>query len=110
MSDFLQLFGVLGVLVWFLYYTTKTVIPNIHKQNNELISKIIADHKEAQIAVTEKFDVNLREERDARRTEIREEREFRAAEIKEERTLRKQEMDEMMDAIRSVNRPHIETK
>lgn len=90
-SEFVQQFGVLGILAWFLWYTTKVTIPNIHKHNNDLIEKIISDHRNTISEVTQRFSDDLRGERDARRLEIT-----------EERQLRKQEMQEIHDAMKSI--------
>lgn len=86
-----QSFGVLAALVWFMYYTVRFTIPSLNRSNNELVGKIVADHRETINDMTTRFDVNLKDERDARRIEL-----------VEERQLRKIEMNELAEAIRSI--------
>lgn len=101
-AEIVAQFGVLGILAWFLYHTTSTVIPGINRENAESVkavnekhassvNSIVTDHKATILDLADRFDRNLREERDARRIEI-----------SEERKLRQMELAELASAMREV--------
>ena len=73
--------GVLGVLVWFMFYTTTKTIPTLNTQHAarldsaqkthaEQIDRLVAAKNSAIQRMTEEFSQSLREERVARREEI----------------------------------------
>ena len=51
--------GVVGALVWYLYWNTTRTIPELVRQHSETMDKISSN-----------FTVNLREEREQRRQEL----------------------------------------
>lgn len=61
--------GVAAILAWFLWYTTSTLIPGMHREHTAANEKLHAEH----LAVTERicdlFTESLREERDLRARE-----------------------------------------
>lgn len=83
-SNLIPQLGVLGVLVWFLYYTVKVTIPTLNKENNDTIESIVGHHRLTVADLTTRFDQNL----------------------KEERVIRQQEIKDLSDAIRNIHRPH----
>lgn len=74
--------GVLSILVWFLHHTVKYTIPELNEKNNQTIQQVVADersaraemtrsHRETVKELTEKFDLNLKEERMIRQQELK---------------------------------------
>lgn len=53
--------GVVGALVWYLYYNTSVTIPNLTKEHTAAIQH-----------VADSFTTSLKEERESRRVELKE--------------------------------------
>lgn len=65
-------FGVLGVLIWYLYYTTTKTLPELNKIHNEQLDKVVAVHDQSIKDITSKFTEALADERAARKEELEE--------------------------------------
>lgn len=79
--ELIKQLGVLAVLAWFLYYTTKFVIPDLHSRHRKEVLDIISEHKDTIETLTTRFDNRLVEERQMWQTELSAERTHRMNEI-----------------------------
>lgn len=62
--------GVLGALVWYLYYTTTKTLPDINRHHDERIEQVVKANNQALLEVTTDFTTTLKEEREFRRREM----------------------------------------
>lgn len=70
MSGIVSSLGVLGVLVWYLYYTTTKTLPDLNKSHNEAMQNIVIKHNESVKQITDSFEKSLLDERNDRRQEL----------------------------------------
>ena len=62
--------GVLGALVWYMYYTTAVTLPNLTVKHTEEYNKLSSEHQEAIERITSNFTSTLKDEREIRRAEL----------------------------------------
>jgi predicted PurR-regulated permease PerM len=62
--------GVVGALVWYLYFNTTTTIPNLTKQYTESQEKVATKFADTQDKIAQNFAQTLQEERNYRKQEI----------------------------------------
>ena len=62
--------GVLGALVWYMYYTTAVTIPKINTTHSEAYKELIDQNNAALNKIATDFTSSLAEEREARKEEV----------------------------------------
>jgi len=62
--------GVVGAMVWYLYHTTTTTIPNLTKQYTDSQEKVSEKFADTQQKIADNFASTLEQERAYRKQEI----------------------------------------
>ena len=62
--------GVLGALVWYMYYTTAVTIPKIHITHSEDSKALAENHTNSLDKITNQFSETIRDEREIRKQEL----------------------------------------